>query len=90
MGLCIGCGSRRGCRCAVEGDGLVEVTGLGSGDTPYVVSVTCADVKACVAEMFVDIGFTYNAGTGKLEATGTAGQILTSNGDGTASWQDPP
>ena len=89
MGLCIGCGSPRGCRCVVEGAGLADVTGLGSGASPYVVSVTCADVKACVATMFSNIGFTYNAGTGKLEATGTAGQVLTSNGDGTASWATP-
>lgn len=92
MGLCAGCGSRRGCRCALTGTGLAVVTGLGSGTSPYQVSVTCADVKACVADMFSDIGFDYDPDTGKLVVPSDvpAGAVLTSNGDGTASWVSPP
>lgn len=91
MANCAGCGPRRGCRCSLTGSGLATVSGLGSGETPYVVTVTCDDVKACVATMFEDIGFDFDVDTGKLvvPAGTAAGAVLTANGDGTASWVGP-
>lgn len=85
---CAGCGTRRGCRCVINGAGLIVATGTGSGATPRVLTVTCEDVRVCIAAMFVDIGFEYDAGTGRLvvPAAVAAGSVLKANGDGTASW----
>lgn len=54
------CGCQGGCSCAIEGAGAVEVTGNGSANAPFTVSVNLAEL------LTAGPGITYDPSTGTI------------------------
>jgi len=90
MGGCSSCGSNGDCPCLIEASNsltnLTTVVGNGSAGTPYIVGTECEAVQDCVAPMLLGQGFVYNDLTNEWDNPGTAGQVLTSDGAGSASF----
>lgn len=63
--------------------------GAGNATWETVVVPTCEAVQDCVGDMLDNQGFSYDDAAGEFTNPGTAGQTLTANGDGTASFQTP-
>lgn len=84
---CRSCPSAAGCRCRFVASGLATVSGV----NPRIFDLPCETVQDACAPMFELIGFDYDDATGKLivPVGVDPAAILTSNGDGTASWVDP-
>lgn len=84
-----GMGQGNACNCAVEGAGLVEITGVGSEAVPFLATVNCADVKACAADLFTCLGLSFEPVEGVMTADGTTGEFWTAIGAGCADWEAP-
>ncbi|MFG2225396.1 hypothetical protein [Streptomyces sp. NPDC048644] len=83
------CGCSGSCSCVVRGAAPITVTGNGSVQQPYLISLGqdgqtgCEAITACVAQN-LGPGLTYDKGTGKIQAklSRDAGQTLRFGSDG--------
>lgn len=83
------CGCTGSCSCVIQGAAPIVVTGNGSVQQPYVISLAfggqtgCAAITACIAQN-LGPGLTYDAGTGDilLDLSNDAGNTLTFGTDG--------
>lgn len=66
-----------------NGDGTVTWA------APAVAALDCEAVQDCIGPMFTGVGFTYDDVNNQIDTTGAAGQVLTANGTGGATWAAP-
>lgn len=77
------CGCQGGCSCAVQGSGLVHVSGSGGASDPFTVGLTCDEVAECVGE-HLDEPLAYNPATGQISVATSQdpGNLVSVGSDG--------